>query len=131
MKKQFISSIDWDEQFMMRTRRNASIKHETTKLLLVLSLKEKYKKDLYWVRIYTEYSIGDKITDVYFENLRTNEIICYEIQKDVSDYWLEKTKNFYNLFERYLFTTDWVLIEEEKLPDNLEKLNEQIKEIIL
>ena len=131
MKPNTGGKIDWNEQFKIRPRRNTSRKHEIIKLLIVLNLLEKYKRSLYWIRIYTEYSIGKKICDVYFENIKTNEIICYEIQNNVSEKWLEETRNFYNNFERIYFRTGWTLIRENNLSDDIEILNKQINKLIL
>lgn len=132
MKPHAGRTINWGEQFKIRTRRNASRKHEIIKLLIVLNLMEKYKKSLYWIRIYTEHQIGNKkITDVYFENIKTNEIICYEVQKTVSLKWLEETKKFYNNYEKIYFKTGWTLVREEDLSDEIEILNKEIKELIL
>ena len=121
--------IDWDNIFKLRLRSNASLKHEIIKLCIVLLLKEKYKKSLYWIRVYTEYPVGEKrICDVYFENIKTNEIICYEVQNNVSDKWVKETRKFYNNWERIYYKTDWVLIEEKKLPNDYNGIYEKLKE---
>lgn len=125
------NKVNYSEQFKIRTRRNASKKHEIIKLLIVLNLIEKYRKNLYWIRIYTEYSLGKKICDVYFENIKTNEIICYEIQKIITNKWTEETIEFYDNFEKIYFKTDWVLIKENDLEDDIEILDKQIKELIV
>ena len=95
--------VDWTEQFKIRPRNNASLKHEVIKTILVRRLINIYKekKNLNMIRIYTEYPIRNsknerKICDVYFENLKTKERVCYEIQKKITPEWLEKTKDFYN-----------------------------------
>ena len=124
-------SVNWYEQFKIRPRRNTSRKHEIIKILIVLNIMEKYRRNLYWIRVYTEYSIGKKICDVYFENIKTKEVICYEIQNNVSEKWLEETRNFYDDFERIYFKTGWTLIREDNLSDDIEVLNKEIKESIL
>jgi len=124
--------ILWNEQFKVRPRNNASRKHEVIKLFIVLNLLEKYRKNLYWIRIYTEFQVAEgRICDVYFENLKTNEIIAYEIQKNTNKQWLKETQDFYKNVEKMFFTIDWVLIEENKLPDDIEELNKQIKELLI
>lgn len=126
------NKVNYGEQFKIRVRRNTSSKHEIIKTLLVRALIEKYSKNLYWIRIYTEHSIGDKkICDVFFENIKTNEIICYEIQKVITNRWLEETGDFYKNYEKIYFTTDWILIKENELSNDIEELQEQIKELIL
>ena len=129
--KQTINKINWNEQFKIRIRRNASRKHEIIKLLIVLNIIEKFKSNLSWIRVYTEHPIGDKkICDVYFENIKTNEIICYEIQNNVSEKWLDETKEFYENCDKIFFTLDWILIKEKELPEITSELNEEIKKII-
>lgn len=132
---QKLTKINWDEQFKIRIRRNASSKHEVIKLLLVRSLIEKFKQNLYWIRIYTEYSLTNdkgktKITDIYFENIKTNEIICYEIQNNISKKWEKETKEFYSDFEKIYFNSDWIIIKEKEFTDDIEEIEKKIKEII-
>ena len=129
--KQQIDKVVWEDQFKIRPRRNASLKHEVIKLCLVLSLIEKFKKNLYWIRIYTEHTLnGGKICDVYFENIKTNEIIAYEIQNKVSEDWLKETQNFYEKWDKMFFKTDWVLIEEKNFTEDCEDIDNKIKEYI-
>ena len=129
--KQEYKKVNWNEQFKIRPRRNASRKHEIIKLLIVLNLLEKNKKNLQWIRIYTEFPIGSKkITDVYYENVKTNEIICYEIQNNISKSWLKKTNESYNKFDVLYFNTDWILVKEKEIDNNIERMEKQIKQII-
>lgn len=130
--KQTINKVNWNEQFKIRIRRNASRKHEVIKLLIVLNIIEKFRKNLSWIRVYTEYEVGDgEICDVYFENIKTNEIICYEIQKNISKKWLNETKDFYETYDRIFFTTDWMLIKEKELPEKIDELNEEVRKLII
>ena len=93
---------------------------------------EKYKGSLYWIRIYTEHQLGDKkICDVYFENIKTKEVICYEIQNSITSKWTKETNDFYKNYEKIFFTTDWILIKENDMSYEIEKLQEQIKELII
>lgn len=130
-----INKTNWNEQLKIKPRRNASIKHEVIKTMIVLNLLEKYKKFLYWIRVYTEYPLSSngktKISDVYFENIKSNEIICYEIQNKVTDKWMNETKAFYDNFERIYFKTGWSLIREENLSEDIKTLNKEIKELII
>ena len=131
MKQQTGGRIDWNENFKIRPRRNASPKHEVIKLFIVLKILEKYKKNLYWLRIYTEYKVGNRICDIYCENIKTNEIICYEVQKNVTPQWLDATAEDYENYEVPFFKTDWVLIEEKKLSDEIKTLESEIKKLII
>ncbi len=130
--KQPIKKVHWEEQFKIRPRRNASIKHEVIKLLIVLNILEKNKRNLQWIRVYTEFPIGErKIADVYYENIKTNEIICYEVQKNITKKWLKETKESYEKYEMLFFTTDWILIKENEISDNYESANKQISKLIV
>ena len=129
--KQSYSRVRWSEQFKIRLRRNASTKHEIIKTLIVLNLIEKYKRNLYWIRIYTEHQIGgSKICDIYFENIKTNEIICYEVQGRITDKWLKETKEFYENYDPIYFKADWQLIKEHDLSDDIETLDKQIEALV-
>lgn len=126
------NKVKYGEQFKVRVKRNVSRKHEVIKTLIVLNIIEKYSKNLYWIRVYTEHPVGEnKICDVYFENIKTNEIICYEIQKLITNKWIEETKETYENYERIYFKTDWCLIKENQLSDDIKTLDEQIKELII
>jgi len=139
MNEQGYTKIDWDNQFKIKPRRNASKTHEVLKLLYTLLKIEKHKQNLYWLRIYTEYPITNqlgktKICDIYIENIKTNECFAIEIQNNVSDKWLEETKNFYNSWKKMFFTTDWILIKEKdfnNLDNILEEVVSKLKEYIV
>ena len=126
-----MNTVDWNEQFKIRIRRNASRKHETIKTLLCINLIEKFKNNPHWIKVYTEYPIGTKkICDVYFENTRTREIICFEIQNNVSKKWTEETTKAYSEIEKSPFTVDWVLIKEKDMSENIKELDEQIRRLV-
>jgi len=126
-----MNKVNWAEQFKIRPRRNVSLKHEIIKLCLVLKLLEKFKKNLYWIRIYTEFNANKgKICDVYFENIKTNEVIAYEIQKNISKKWLEETTESYKNWDKIFFKTDWILIEEDKFTEDYEEIYNTIGEYI-
>ena len=130
------NKIDYNEIFKLRPRKNASNKHEVIKLEIVLKLIDKYKKNLFWTRVYTEYPIRNtkgetKIVDVYFQNLKSKEIICYEVQNKVNDKYVKETNEFYINCEDLFFKTDWVLVKENELSDDLNLLEEEVKELII
>jgi len=134
-KRTSFQKINWNEQFKIKPRRNASRLHELIKLNIVIGLIEKYKKNLRWIRIYTEFPVGEgKICDVYFENIKTNEIYCYEIQKNISKKWLEETKKFYSEYKKIFFNTNWILVEEnkfKKIEKQLEKIKKDLEKYII
>ena len=85
-----------------------------------------------YIRIYTEFSLEDnRICDIYFENLKTREIYIYEIQDRITKKWEDYTVKFYNNYEVFNFTTDLVVVELKKLSNDLEVLEEEIKELIM
>ncbi len=126
------NKIRWTEQFKIKPKKNASMKHEVIKTLIVLNLLKKYKKVLYWVRIDTEHEVGDgRICDVYFENIKTNEIVCYEIKDPVTTKWLREANEFYDKYERIYFNTEWALVNGHDLSDDIDMLDIEIRELIL
>ena len=122
---------NFEEQHKVRIKNNTSTKHEIIKTVIVKLIKEKYKRNSNWINIYSEWRVNDgKICDIYLENLKTNEAYAFEVQKNVSKKWAEETKRIYDKWEKYLFTTDWILVEEDKISDNIKKMEKQIKEFI-
>jgi hypothetical protein len=125
-------NVNWHEQCKIRIRRNASIKHEVIKLLIVRNLIEKYKRTLSWIRIYTEYPITeDKICDVYFENVKTKECVAYEIQKKINPEYVAVTTEQYEKWDKDFFKTDWVLVKENTFTDNINEINKKVKDVII
>lgn len=125
--------IDWSNLYKIRlaSYKDSMLKHEVIKLLIVKNILNKYDKK--WTRIYTEFPITEgKICDVYYENLKTKEAYAYEIQKNISQDWLIKTKKIYEDWEvPFMETTDWVLVKLNQLSDNIFELNKQIKKVIM
>ena len=128
-----MNKIKWDDLYKIRTTNyNQSMdKHEIVKLLLVRRILEKYKRNPSVIRVYTEFNLGKKICDIYFENLRTREIYIYEIQENITDEWLDQTKEFYNNYEVFKMTTDLIVVDLKKLSNNLDELYEQLDEYIM
>ena len=126
--KQVIKTVDWDNIYKIKLSNyeDAFLKHEVVKLLILKNILLKFKKNKNHHLVYTEFDLNGKKCDVYYENTLTGEIICYEIQSNISDSWLSETQKFY--FKNNL---DWVLIDLNKLSDNLQELNKQIKELII
>ena len=128
-------TIHWNEQNKIRIRESdeSQQKHLIVKSLVMLHLKIKHKKDSHWMKLYSEFPIGDKkICDVYYENIKTKEAIAYEVQKNVSKKWLEETNEFYKDWEVYgMKTSDYIIIDLNKLSNNIEEMSKQIKELII
>jgi len=124
---------DWSNLYKIRlaSYSDSMLKHEIIKLLIVKNiLNEKDKK---WIRVYTEFPINEgKICDVYCENIRTKEAYAYEIQKNVSRKWLKETTEKYRDWEvPFMKTSEWILIEINKLSNDILKLNNQVKELVI
>lgn len=127
---------DWDNLYKIRLKEltDKQTKHLIVKALIVQKLLIKYKSNRKWIRIYTEFNIGDnkdRICDIYFENLRSKEIYIYEIQNKITKKWEDYTTKFYNQYEVFGFTTDLIVVDLNKLSNNLEELEKEIKDLII
>lgn len=135
--KQIIPRIDYRERFKIIPRRNASKKHEIIKTLIVLEIRERFRSNPYWINVETEKELTNnkgknKTTDVYLENTKEKEIICYEIQKNISEKWKKETADFYNNYDKLFFKgVDWIVIKEKELSDSINELSKQIKELVV
>lgn len=126
--------ILWNEQNKIRIRETdmSQQKHLIVKSLVMFYLKIKHKKDANWIKIYSEFPVvKGKLCDIYFENMRTKEAYAYEIQKNITKEWEEETKKAYENWEiQGVKTADYVIIDLNKLSDNINELGSQIKELI-
>ena len=135
MNKNTSTKIKWNEQNKIRVRESdeSQEKHLIVKALIMLYIKIKHKKESHWIKLYSEFPIGNgKICDIYYENIKTKEAYAYEIQKDVSKKWLEETKEAYKDWEIYgIKNADYIIIDLNKLSNNINILGAEIKELIL
>jgi len=126
-----MSQINWSEQFKIRIT-SCDIKrdkHEVCKLLLLRKLIRQHKSEKQYIKIYTEFEVSDGIIcDLYFENYKTKNKYAYEIQKDMNKVKdkLEKYKEWNDMF----FTTDLVIIDLNKLSDNINEMEKQLEEFV-
>jgi len=106
--------------------------HEVVKLLLVMKLISKYKNQKNWLRIYTEFELENGLVcDVYFYNIKTKAVICYEIQKQFTKKWLEeKTLKYKEIEIPYLTSIDFIPIDLNNLSKEIEELNDQLEKYI-
>jgi hypothetical protein len=129
-----MKEIEWDKlnKINVRELSDAQTKHLVVKALVVQRLLLKYKSINRYIRTYTEVPIGNnKITDVYFENLKTREVVCYEIQSRVTPSWEKETVEIYKNFQPLNMTCDLVIIKLDEMSNNLDELKKQIDKIIL
>ena len=125
---------DWKNIFKVKIA-NADpsfLKHEIVKLIIVHKLLYKYKKDKNKIKIYTEFKLENNLkADVYFENLKTKDIIAFEIQKNCNQRYIDETVKKYNELEIPFFNSiDLIIIPLKELSDNLETLSKQLDKYI-
>ena len=89
------------------------LKHEVIKTICVMLIKNKYKSKA--KKIYTEYPIGKRIADVYYELGKDKYVI--EIQKNMTGNYLKKIELFYLNKE-----ITPIVIQIKKMPDNIDDL---------
>jgi len=93
------------------------LKYELVKTILIYELLEKYKKNKYWISIYSELEYDSNTScSVYVIDSKKKEETIYMIEE------LNKTYKFGN--------EKLVRLNLKKLSNNLEILNKQIKELI-
>ena len=124
--------IDWKNLFKIRISNpdDSFAKHEVVKLLIVMKILNKYRRR-HWIRIYTEYKLDGLTPDIYFENVKTKEVICYEIQKEITPSWVkEKTKQYNEYDVPFFKSIDLIIVPIRKLSNDIEKLNKELEEYI-
>ena len=100
-------------------------KHDIVKLLIVTELMYRTRKKKKYHQIYTEYPINGRKVDVFHKNLLTNETTIYEIQKEVTTKWKKK------LYSEIPDDVNMQIVFLKDLPDNINKLNKDVKEYII
>ena len=129
------NKLIWSEQNKIRVRESdeSQEKHLIVKALIMLHLKIKHKKISHWIKLYSEFPIGNgKICDIYYENIKTKEAYAYEIQKDINKNWLKETSEAYKNWKVYgIKTADYIIVDLNKLSNDLNILGSQIRELVL
>ena len=129
-----MSNIDWHQQLIVPVRESteAQFKHLMVKTALTFAIKMRYKKSLFYQRIYPECPLKGAITDVYHEDRKNSAVYCYEIQKDITPEWTKSRNEFYSKLEVCGFkTVEWILINLNKCPDSLEEIRKWVEEQII
>ena len=129
-------TVDWKNIFKIRLSNkidSSMDKHDIVKLLLVRKILNKHKSNKNWIRIYTEFTaLGEKKADVYYEDLKSKEAYVYEIQKDTSAKWLKEITEYYKDWKpSYVDSFDLVIVDLNKLSDDINELSEQVEEYVL
>jgi len=135
MGKYKMKQINWNKQFKVSIResKKEQAKHLIVKTLISFIIKLKYKKSLRFQRVYTEFPIEEgKICDVYHENFKTKEAYYYEIQKRITNDWLEKTKKTYKDREIWgMKKIDWILVDLSKVGEDIDEIVDYLWEIVV
>lgn len=139
-----MSKIDWNENNKIRLASSdeSMDKHDLIKTLIVRMIRRKHKSELGYVTIYTEHCVRkgkeERFCDVYYENIKTKEVYCYEIQKNISQKWSEETNKFYKDLDQTLFfscqnikTVDLVIVPIREFSDNIPELTKQLEKYII
>jgi len=128
-----MSLINWSEQFKIRVTSHdiKRDKHEVVKLLLLRKLIRKHKREKQYIRIYTEFEVSEGIIcDLYFENIKDKSKYAYEIQKDMKKSVINKKLEKYKEWDDMYFTTNLVIIDLNKLSDDIKEIEKQLEEYI-
>ena len=126
-----MNQINWNEQFKIRIIDCNKIrdKHEVCKLLLLRKLIRKHKSGKQYIKIYTEFEVSKGIIcDLYFEDYKKKEKYAYEIQKEMN-----KIKDKLKKYEQWsdmFFTTDLIIIDLNKLSDDINEMEKQLDEFV-
>jgi len=127
--------IDWNELFKIRLASSdpSMDKHDIIKLMLVRKILWNHRKSRNFLRIYTEFDLDNGlICDVYFENMKTKEVIAYEVQKSYTKAWLKDRAEKYKDWEVPLFkTADWIPINLNDCPEKIDEINKWLEQYIV
>lgn len=127
-------NVMWSEQNKIRVRESdkSQEKHLIVKALIMLHLKIKHKKDSHWMKLYSEFPVVEgRICDIYYENIKTKEAFAYEIQKDINKKWIKETQKAYKDWEVYgMKSSDYIVVDLNKLSDDIKTLGKEIKELV-
>jgi hypothetical protein len=125
--------INWNEQFKFRISNSDTSrqKHEVIKLLLMMKIIEKHKKEKSWIRVYSEFPIDSQITDIYYESLKDKSVVCYEVQKEFNSEYVQRITEAYNKIDIPYFTVDLVIIPIRESPKDLDELNKWLDKFIV
>jgi hypothetical protein len=128
-----MTTTDWDNLFKVKISNivdESMDKHDIVKLLLVRKILRKYKQRTF-IRIYTEKELSNgTIPDVYFEDIKNKAIVCYEIQKELTNEYTRKKVEQYKNYEVPYMTCDLVIIPLKDAPTHISELNKWLDKYI-
>lgn len=126
-------NIDFNKQFCIPVRESTEnqMKHLVVKSMICLAIKLKYARSLNYQKVYPEFDLDGAVPDVWHENWKEKSCLGYELQDNVTKKWITLKNKFYNNYTQAGFKIDWILVDLNKLSDDLEILWKQIKEIIV
>jgi hypothetical protein len=129
------NKIDWDEMMKVRIREitDEQTLHLVIKTLIVQRIYLKHNKDRNFIKIYTEFPVQDsRICDVYYENVKTKEVVCYEIQKEITKEWTNSTVQFYNnVTVPYMKSVDLIVVPLKDSPQTVKEIKDWLDKIII
>ena len=107
-------------------------KKEVIKLLIILKLLEHNRGNYTNTNIYTNIELENKMfCDIYYENLKTKEVLIFEIVKDIPEDKRElKNKYYKDLKISFMEKVDWNIIDTEDFPDDIKLMGKKILEMI-
>lgn len=130
--------MNWNEQLKIRIRESleSQYKHLVVKTLIAFAIRLKYSSKLSYQLIYSEFPITEgKVADLYHEDRKNKSINCYEVQKNDSEDYIEKTNKIYKEYENLKSiagykSVDWILVKLDECPNELNEIWKWVKEQI-
>lgn len=126
---------NWNELFKVNLStiyEESMDKHDLIKTLIVRKLLRKYNKIKNKIRIYTEFVINDnRVSDIYFEDWKNKNAYVFEIQKEVTNSWIENIQKDYKDFSvPFMNTFDLIIIPLRECPDKISEINNWLDKFI-
>jgi hypothetical protein len=98
-----------------------------------MKLLDKHKKEKSYIHTYTEHVLKEgKKCDIFYENIKEKAGYIFEIQKIDGKDWEKNLVNFYKDFNlSYLNSVDLIIIKLKELPNDINKLSEELEKFIV
>lgn len=106
------------------------VKREVIKVILTSLLLKKNKSKKFWIRIWNNYE-AESMVDLYFEDLKENEVIVFKIVEAASDKQREKIISKLNEIRTGLIDNKKIrLIEMKKVSEDIVEMRKYLEKII-